>query len=396
MRFQTLLDSGKAEYKRQVEVPDGDFSRANYFFEQAVKQQPNNTTARYFYGYNLDKLNSPSGETMDAIQVNRTIAASEQFEFINKVEPAYKGEMLVLDPYSKVQSIWGSQALAFLNRGQRDSARWALKEGKKRGGFLDPVLAFNRSVLKSCANDAILVMSGDNVTFPILYLQEVENLRPDVKAIDGNLLHSKWYPKYIKRDRVVPISFDDQQLDTLSYSVWEPMVVKITDHQAQLKLFIWTVKPTYYEKYILRGDRVLLDIFQQTIFKRPIYFSEAKPDSSMNLSLGDHLFPVGVLSMLVVDETTFNKGESLTENLKNYTILPEHAPMIRNSSGAITLLNAYRFAYYERITDLLDYNKTEAKRLFEEMQAKFPESLLPYEPNLKEYEAQLAALLSEK
>ncbi|MBN2775000.1 MAG: hypothetical protein JXR31_12160, partial [Prolixibacteraceae bacterium] len=57
------------------------------------------------------------------------------------------------------------------------------------------------NILKSCPPNAILFTNGDNDTYPLLYCQEVENIRTDVRIVIMPFLSANWFINQLRNKK---------------------------------------------------------------------------------------------------------------------------------------------------------------------------------------------------
>jgi Flp pilus assembly protein TadD len=72
------------------------------------------------------------------------------------------------------------------------------------------------NMLAPLAPNSFVFTNGDNDTFPLWYMQEVERCRKDVRVVNLSLLNTDWYIRQLRdQEPRVPIALDDRSVDLL-------------------------------------------------------------------------------------------------------------------------------------------------------------------------------------
>lgn len=115
-----------------------------------------------------------------------------------------------------------------------------------------------QAYLESCDKNAILFTIGDNDTFPLWYMQEVEGIRTDIKIINTSLFQTDWYIDQMKKATydAAPIpsklTHDDYKYGTLDAAYYfEDLYPQLKDSVVNLNQFMKWIdsknKSTFYD-----------------------------------------------------------------------------------------------------------------------------------------------------
>jgi len=109
---------------------------------------------------------------------------------------------------------------------------------------------YGYNVLAGLEADAIIFTYGDNDTYPLWYIQNVEHFRTDVRVANLSLLNTDWYVKQLRDgEPKVPITMSDEKIQQL-----RPIELESGG-------IAW------------RNDLMVQHIIQTADWKRPIYFA---------------------------------------------------------------------------------------------------------------------------
>jgi hypothetical protein len=165
---------------------------------------------------------------------------------------------------------------------------------------------YSYNILQTCEKDAILFTNGDNDTFPLWYLQDVEGIRRDVRIVNLSLVNTSWYIQQMKNKPYyaealpVPISLSDARIANIQPVVWEPRVIDLPVTKEAIERYgatdtavvnrgkiSWMMRNTMQfgsTKAIRIQDIMVRDILFTNQWKRPIFFAvTCSPDSKIGL-----------------------------------------------------------------------------------------------------------------
>ncbi|MEL1246647.1 glycosyltransferase family 117 protein [Flavobacterium helocola] len=221
----------------------------------------------------------------------------------------------------------------------------------------DTAYTMAKAYLDSCEPNAILFTIGDNDTFPLWYMQEIEGYRTDIRIVNTSLFMTDWYIDQMKmkthNSEPIPSSFNREQYkgSNRDYSLFvertkEPLLldemlkfIALDDERAKIELnngrkinyfpskkVIYpidkaaviknkAVSEKFYDSIVpaiefeikdealYKNRLMMLDIINQNNWKRPVYFTGGSFGEDDYIWMKDYLQLDGMCFKLVPIKT---------------------------------------------------------------------------------------------
>ena len=263
---------------------------------------------------------------------------------------------------------------------------------------------YSYNLLNTCDPNAIIFTNGDNDTFPLWYLQEVEGIRKDVRVVNLSLLNTPWYIKQLKNmEPKVQIDLSEAEIDALTLTRFDEREMVIPgpatpgDNPESGTLekgasgLRWNFQPTISrqknpETGKLTGglrvqDLMIFQILRINDWKKPIYFAVTVSPSNQ-IGLGDYLRMDGQAYQLMPYKVglTIDPDIMYDKIINTYRYTNLNDPDVYYPPNVQRLLQNYRKGFLQLVYEYGvtgDENRAKALHVLHKMDELVPDETIP-------------------
>ncbi len=238
---------------------------------------------------------------------------------------------------------------------------------------------YSYNMLVTCEKDGIIYTNGDNDTFPLWYLQEVEYVRTDVRVANLSLLNTNWYVEQLKyKEPRVPISLNDREIQNIMPQPWpQKRTIQIEippeqlnrEHEAyrnSMQLgdpamnskMTFELGPKFFGRYLRVQDYMILNTLYANKFQKPLYFAVTVSRDNMLDGLQKYLRMDGLgFKITTIPNWQIHPDTLYTNLMDKYIYRNLNNPDVYYDDNVMALLQNYRSAFIQLANHYATFNE---------------------------------------